>query len=278
MKEIAFKDIKWHPKTNKLSQVPKEGLEYALISKDYEQIHQLVWCKDFLQDAVFSQVTNQSIEIWGFTHDPKTSPAVDLSKTRIIVTNFKDSEFSVKLLSRCMPLLHHVEKRLRITKTTVFKCRRVPPIYNRAGVWLLEGNKRWLQSPPMLSFYTYLIRIGLVCEPNDTLEQTLDKLASGKIMPYYDNDEDFGWDDGMPRDQSVAKSSRNGINRIMKFGDKDIFSTSIKKNYPKIVKDYYGDVAMDIATMHDDCGIVGFSEGDTKHYFPNWHNDKVINA
>lgn len=272
MDDITRK-VKWHPKTNKLCQVPKEGLEYALVSPNLEQVHQLVWCKDFIQDAIYGHLNQRQVEIYGFTYDPKTSPPVDMDRTRLLITNYKDKEFGQRLQTNCLDLLHHVEGRLKMSKTKVERCSGAPPVYRFSGVWLLSSSKRWMKAPPMVSFYTFLIRIGMVHVPGDTLEKTIKKIAHGETQPYYDKIREEEYEEA--RDKETALSAKKGIEAIMKFGDRSMFS-NVKKNYPATYKwkSYDGEVKeheMSMYTIHDGCGLTAFSGGSTKSYFPHWH-------
>lgn len=265
MEDIVLTDVQWHPKTNKLDQVPKEGLEYAFVSKNNQQVHQLVWCKDFLQDAVFAQINNRRIEIYGFEFNPRRSPKIDLKKTRIMITNFKDKDFQEKLFTQCLPLLHHVEKRLKMPKTKASKCTGTPPVYGRSGVWMLEASRRWQKAPPMISLYSFLIRLGFVHCPKNTLEDTLDRIGTGFHSGYYDDKRD----EYTPRDVVIANEARDGIDLIMKYGDQRIFPADLLQNYPKRIRS--------IDDIHEMCGITGFSTEDTLRLFPEWHRIRSKN-
>lgn len=260
MRIITLKEVKWHPKTNRIAQIPKEGLEFAMLSPNYEQINQLVWCKDFMQDLIWSYLNNKEIDIYGFKYNPKNSPAPSLSKIRLLVTNFKDHDFGEKLQSNVMPLLHEVEDRLKMPRTVLEKCQTTPPIYKKSGVWILNGSKRWLKATPMISFYTLLIRIGLVHNPANSLEQTLALIKDGKLASYYDHQN---------RDKIMVYDAYQGIERIMRLSDRKIFPANIRKNYPVTYGAYSSELT--IYNLHDRCGIVGFSKGSTENYFPNWH-------
>lgn len=268
MEEIQVRDVKWHPKTNRICQIPKEGLEFAMLSNGYDQLNQLVWCKDFMQDLIWSYVNNESIDIYGFCYDPRFCPAPSLKRLRLLITNYKDAYFGDKVKNNVLPLLHSVESRLKMSKTILEKCQTTPATYKKSGVWIVDASKRWIKSPPMLSFYTFLIRIGLVHNPIDTLEQTLEKIKNGTTKPYFD---------AQCRDKDMICKASDGINNIMKYTDRKIFPSKLILNYPKNFKDNNSKNSfskMTIYNIHDRCGLVGFSSGTTKQYFPNWHKFK----
>lgn len=272
MQEINVRDVKWHSKSHSIAQIPKEGLEFAMLSNDYKQLNQLVWCKDFMQDIIWSHLNKKAIEIFGFKYDPYSMPAPCTKRVRLMLSNYKDPELGDKIINNMLPLLNSVEKRLRMSETKIEKCHLPPPVYRKSGVWIVDGSKRWLKAPPMLSFYTFLIRIGLVHQAGDTLEMTLDKIANGVIKSYYDNN---------MRDKFMAKNAMKGISILMKQRDTKIFPSDIKLNYPSHYeeKSFTGAVnrvTMKVHSIHDRCGIVGFSESKTKTYFPNWHKEGAI--
>jgi hypothetical protein len=265
MEEITLREVEWHPKTNRICQIPKEGLEFAMLSNGYEQLNQLVWCKDFMQDLIWSYVNNQVIDIYGFHYDPKFAASPSLRRLKLLVTNYKDAEFGHKVKNNVLPLLHSVENRLKMSKTILEKCKTTPATYKKAGVWILDSSKRWLKSPPMLSFYTLLVRIGLVHNPKDTLEQTLEKIQTGKLQSYYDTHN---------RDKEMISKALPGIKDILKYSDRKIFPSKIQLNYPSKYVDGTSSTCfskMTIYNIHDRCGLVGFSSGTTRQYFPNWH-------
>lgn len=258
MDGITLRDVKWHPKTNRICQIPKEGLEFAMLSANYEQLNQLVWCKDFMQDLIWSHVNKHPIEIYGFKYNPIESPAPSMNRIRLLVTNYKDAEFGTKLQNNVLPLLHSVEDRMKMSQTVLEKCKSCPPTYKKAGVWILDGSKRWLKSAPMVSLYTLLIRIGLVHDPSDSLEMTLSKIKEGRVRSYFDDKN---------RDKKVVTDAIQGINKILLYSDQKLFPADVRKNYK--MTSSIG--KMSVYTMHDRCGIVGFSQETTKQYFPEWH-------
>jgi len=262
MNKIIEKEIKWHPKTNRISQIPKEGLEFAMLSPKYEQLNQLVWCKDFMQDLIWSYLNNQTIDIYGFKYDPHTSPAPSLSKLRLIISNYKDKEFEEKIINGVIPLVNSIEDRLKMQRTFLEKSKNHPAIYKKSGIWILNASKRWLKAAPMLSFYTLLIRIGLVHNKEDSFETTIKKIKNNELFTYYDVH---------GRDKDMIIKAYEGIEKILKYTDRFFFSSKIRENYSNKYLNEKNIKSISIYNIHDRCGIVGFSCGTTKQYFPQWH-------
>lgn len=267
MRDIILKKVKWHPKTNKIAQIPEEGLEFAMLSPNYQQLNQLVWCKDFIQDLVWSHLNNQNISIYGLKYEPSTSPSPSLAKIKLLISNYKDQELEDKIFNKALPLIHSVENRLKMKNTVVEKCSNAPSIYKKSGVWILNGSKRWLKSPPMISFYTFLIRIGLVHDKEDSLEITLDNIKNDKVKTYYDN---------CGRDKDLAIKAYNGIKRILNESDRAIFPANMRINFPlNYGNELDRNSTMTVSNIHEYCGIAGFSSNKTKIFFPNWHKNEA---
>lgn len=263
--QIQGRKVEWHPKTIKgISQIPKDGMEFAYVSEDYKQVHQLVWCKDFMQDLVFGCVNQTSFEVYNFKYDPATEPQICLDKTRFMICNWRDESFEQKLLNNCKEFLHELETQMKMKKTIFEKCTNPPPIYRRAGVFIVEGSKRWMIAPPMISLYTLLIRIGMVHPLGQSAKDTLDQIESGDLRAYnwkpaYKTSYGTNRDDN---DSDHLSSARIGLERILKYGDRKLFHKDMKDNYLE---------ELGIDAIHDDCGLCGFSNDYTNYHFPHWH-------
>ena len=266
MSRIYERQVQWHPKNKRLIQIPKNGIEYAFVSEDYIQIHQLVWCKDFMQDAVYGQVNQTSVNIYGFNYDPAIDQPLYMKKTRMIVTNWRDANFGLKICNNCLEFLNDVETHLKMSKTIVEKCLGVPATYKKSGVWILEGSRRWMKSPPMMSLYTMLIRIGLVHNLGDSFKKTLRSIKSGSTKPYNWKEDKVGIH--IDNDRDFLRKGHRGLAKILKHGDRKLFFRDIKENYPR--KNYHG-YSFSTHHIHERCGLVGFSKKETRLDFPHWH-------
>ncbi len=233
----------------RIVQIYRQGLEYSLLSADNRQCCYFVWCKDFLQDAIQGSLYKTKKEIYKFHYDPATQPPVCLEKTRILLTNARDFTFGSKI-PQCLDLLHQIEKQMGLRKTVVYQCENPSRKYKKCGVYCFEGSRLWQIAPPMLSFYTLLIRIGFIHTKGASWAATTSKLVNGIIDPYQSED-DEQFSDAKP-----------GIQKILRYGPRRIFNRDIRINYPE---------KLNIETMHNDMGIVAFSGGDTEELVPYWH-------
>lgn len=251
------KNIKWkesQPK-QKIIQIYIKGIEYALVSRDNVQCHDFVWCKDFLHDVVYSCVNKKPFEIYHFKYNPHIDPNPSLDKIRLLVTNPKDKDFSLGLLD-CIDFLNQIESKLKIKKTSVRRCKSPPKGYE-SGVFLLEGSKRWLCAPPMISLYSLLIRMGFMHSTPDNFMHTIQKIKLGALKPY------------QKFDKKWLLEANRALDLILKLGDKKVFSTDVKRNYPK-------NLPIDI--VHNRLGIMGFASDIASKscngpvLVPHWHN------
>jgi hypothetical protein len=239
----------WYQKKASLNQAIWSGLEFSFVSENYCQICPFVLCKDYLQDAIYNQLYRTKKKIYGFQFISQKGQEICLSKTKIIIANSQDKILRKKIPA-CLDFLHQIESQLKIVKTKVRECASPPIKYAAGGVWLLEGSKRWMRSPPMISLYTMLIRVGFSHTLGKDFWDTINGICNCSVTPYQAEDRDR------------LTNSLKGIKRILAEGDRKIFPEDIKKNYPKGLR---------IQDMHDNLGICSFSSGDTRSLVPIWH-------
>lgn len=242
--------VVWYSGSASLSQAVHGGIEFAHISREDHQVGPWVFCKDYLQDAIWGTVNKKVASIYGYYFDPKQEQKPTVLRARLLITNSGDTTMRDKV-PLCEDFVHQVEDTLGIVmKTTFQECENPPGKYKRSGVWLVEGSRRWVTSPVMLSMYTLLLRTGFVHTLGTPFMETIDAIVKGKIPPY------------SSVDRSRLTGAVEGIRRILKEGDRNIFHTSAKENYPS---------KADVGTVHNSMGIMGFTSGVTKSVVPHWH-------
>jgi len=246
--------IEWKP-NSKILQIYSKGLEYALVSSDYKQCHSFVWCKDFLHDVMYGALHDKWFEIYKFRYNPSVDPAPCLDRIRLLIANSKDNKFSDKIPA-VVDFINQIEKNLRIKKSIVRKCGKPPESYKKSGIFMFEGSKRWIQSPPMLSLYTLLLRVGFCHTINESFLKTIEEVKSGVVKPY------------QKKDGNLLKSSDLALQKILKIGDRKIFHREIELNYPSNMK---------IDLIHNRLGIIGFATdimcktNGSPVLIPRWH-------
>lgn len=158
--------VKWFKNQNSLSEIYQQtGMVFSFVSspkKGSEACHTWAKCRDFLHDAVRSQITGKACSIYSFRFDPKVNPPVDLKRMRMLVskpglsktgiTTFKD------MMVSALELLNHFERQ---AKSSLSRLQEVDPTDSgKECVVMFVGPGMWVQSPFMVSLYTYLIRLG----------------------------------------------------------------------------------------------------------------------
>ncbi len=249
-------DIKWYDgPVQYLSQGVIGNCEFSFISEDNRQISPFFFCKDYLQDAVMGQVRKKKVCQYGYVFDPAVHPPVYLKKTRLLLTNSKDKTMPEKI-EACLDFINQFEKKLGInkTKTVVSRCKDPAKKYALCGVWLFEGSNRWMRSPVMISLYSLLLRVGLGHKLGEDCMKTISDIQDGKTKAYY-----------AEVDTHYVKKAKSGIDRILATGDREIFGSKYEPNYKN-------DISSSI--LHNNLGIVSFSEGIAVSYMSNWKPEK----
>ena len=242
-------NVKWLPaKSGGIAQIYSSGLEYALCNEKYEQCHDFVFCKDFVQDAIHAHLYGGVASIYGFTYNPKEQPKLSLDRLRLLCVNSSDSKMLEKV-PNVLDLLNQFCKKLKIKPTKAFLVANPPAKYKKNGCFLIDASGMWNNAPVLVSMFTLLLRVGFVHKQGENCLETLKNLVDGKIKPYQSND------------RSYIQQSMDGIEKILKWGYRKFFFINIEKNYPK---------GTNIGTMHNQTGIVAFSSGSTKSVCKYW--------
>jgi hypothetical protein len=250
----------WKPSAanSKVLQIYFKGLEYALVSKDYEQCHPFVWCKDFLHDVIHAATHYLWFEVYKFKYNPQFDPLPCLDRTRLLLANAKDKTFQEKVPA-VLDFINQIEESLKMKPSFARDCWFPPEGYEKSGVVMIEGSRRWINAPPMLSLYSLLLRVGFVHTPGDPFMKTIRGVMRGDIKPY------------QKKDHRWLQSVEPALEKILRLGDRRIFYRSMASNYPRHLQ---------IDTIHNRLGIVGFaadmaykSRGEPV-LVPYWHYQK----
>lgn len=243
--------IEWLKKSGSLSQAYESGLEFCLLSGEEKQATKFVYCKDYFQDALMGIHNGKAIgPIFGFSYDPVKDVPICLESTRMAIGNSSDAKFSDKIPTM-VEFVNAIEKDLHLVRTVASKISNPPDRYKKSGCYHLVSSARWQLSPPMISLFTLLIRIGFCHRAGTTYQETIDNIINGKRKPYQRDD------------QMLLESAKSGIDKILKHGYAKIFYSDPKRNFPSV----------SVGTMHSSFGIVGFSQANTKQYCKYWHRD-----
>ncbi len=249
VRELRTAKVTWLKKPSGLAQIYTSGLEYAFVSEDNKQVCPFVFCKDFLQDALMAYHNNKPACIYGFTYSKENQEQICLDRTKLVIANAKDKNFSSKIPAM-LNFIHQVERELRLVRSTI-KLVESPPSKYKNGVYLLESSSRWMLAPPMISLFSLLIRVGFVHEKGKKYQETIDGLKNDTIKPY------------QSEDANQIRDAQLGFDRIRNHGYARVFWNDPSKNYPAISEN----------SMHYDMGICAFSSQSSKKYVKHWHRD-----
>lgn len=183
--------VLWFKQPRDLNEIYQQtGMMFAFAHPCEEgltQCHEWVKCRDFLPDAVRSQITGKKCTIYGFTFDPENNPNLYLDKIKMLVargglkkegiTKFK------KKIKSSLKLLNHFEDIAGAPKTKVTRVDHSGQSKYKA-VFLFSGPPMWLSSPFLVSIFTFLIRLGdkeLEFTDNDSLEKEFKNLVDKQI-------------------------------------------------------------------------------------------------
>lgn len=141
------------------------GIIFAFMTSPkngYKACHEWVKCRDFLQDAVRTQLTGNACSIYGFKFDSKVNPPVDTCKMRMLVSKYSFNENELlhfrEKMTFALSLINHFEKLAKISLTHLQEVNVKDSV--KKMVFLFTGSKIWVQSPFLISMYTLLIRLG----------------------------------------------------------------------------------------------------------------------
>jgi hypothetical protein len=249
MKRFRTKQIKWYEKESQLNESIKSGPELAFVSPNFEQSTPFFRCKDYLQDAVFNFLNKSDKKLYGFQYDPAVDPPLSFDKTRIIATNSLDFDMSFRI-EGSLDFLNQLEKQLKMQPTKIFRCQEPPLKYIRPDVWLYSGSNRWMNSPPMISMYGLMIRVSMNHKLGTDFQKTINGIIDEKIEPI------------QAVDQFRLKQSIDGIEKIIKIGDRRLFFQRKEDNYPS---------NLTLSSVHNKLGIVSFSLNFSEKFIPYWH-------
>lgn len=240
-------------------QIYSKGFEFAFMARPrkngpYRQATTFVYCKDFLHDALWAFLNKTSCNIYDFQYNFKTDPPLLLTQTALAFRNTgykeKPEEFHERL-EACQEFLQGIDELLGFEPTEIYQVEDD----DTWPSWIVIGDRNWQLAPAMISLYALLIRVGFFHNPGDDSIRTLDRASAGQIK--IGSNSSYAGN----RDCSYIKHARKGIDVILKHGT-DVFYSNQKKNYPK---------KLDSDDLHDEYGIVSFTQGSPKRTMPHWY-------
>jgi len=229
--------IKKFPEKHLCEIYQQVAIRFAFLSspKDgYRQCHVLAKCRDFLHDAVKSEIHKGSCDIYSFVYRSGTNPPIDLRKMRMLinkgpekVTEFKGATKKAKIL------LNHYEDMAGWTKT------RLVEIANEPNMRLFSGPSQWLRAPFLVSMYSLLIRLSYKDFPSFSSNEELLKVYKALIEEYKKKGR-------ADNDLKYMVTCHDKLHLVIENFSK-LFSKKLEDNYPK---------GTNINTFHNQGGIL----------------------
>jgi hypothetical protein len=249
-----MKVAKWFTKHYTLAQTFDTGIQYAFLSADNEQCFPLVTCKEFLIDAVHALIHNKPTFLYGFTYSIANNPPICLDPCRLLLsTNSKKNkatfyEDAVRLKS----FLNLLEQKMGCeNESEIEVVENHPPLpYIKQPMVLLTSPALWMLSPPMLSLFALLIRVGFYYNGKETAWGHCQKVRDKKIITDH------------PRNGEYLKSAWKTIMDLVESGGMCRFKPDMKDNWPLFAQQWQ---------LHEWSGIVSLAKGTTKNLCPQWY-------
>lgn len=202
----------------------KVDMRFAFLSspKDgYRQCHQFAKCRDFLQDAVKSDINKSNCSIYSFVYRSGYNPPIDLRKMRMLVQKGSESDnIFNNSMKRAKKLLNHYENLAGWGKSRVSKIEDEPHLR------LFNGPSDWIKSSFLVSMYTFVIRLG--AKDIGTFK------SNDELVAIYKKIKDVGHVGHVGRtDNDIIYLRRcfDKLHLVVKHADA-LFNKDIKRNYP----------------------------------------------
>lgn len=225
--------VNWFPDAS-MAQIYSTGLEFAFVSLEGKQCHAFAYCKDFLQDAVWATLNKSSVGIYGFSYVHGKNPPVDMDNMRLGVrvkgTPKEDME---TMCRKALTFLQEVDAGQGFSPSELLLGGQRKG--EKSKTFVFVSDPAWLHSPPMVSLYSLLVRVGMTYE-------------GGGWRAHFDNAKKYIG----KNDKTYIKSAQKGVNKIIGKDPTKIFAKEIKDNYP---------TGVSVSSMHNSSGIVAYAKG-----------------
>ncbi len=219
-----------------MAQIYSSGMEYAFVGPDGKQCHAFAFCKDFLQDAVWSMLNKSKAAIYGFSYTFDKNPALDMENTRLSV-RFKGQKGFKEMCIKSLSFMHALEPAFGMGQSSLLyggKNKDKDGKDTEDDVWVFAGDKKWMYSPPLISLYSLFLRVGLTFEGGS-------------------------WEEHLKKTEFVGKNDRGYLNSAMPAiaflnGKKmdEVFAADWPSNYP---------ADANVSYMHNSSGIACLGNG-----------------
>ncbi len=238
MKEIK---VEFLNKKNNYFGVFSAGIGFCWVSAENKQLAPFETCKSYLQDQLHASINN----VEGMSSLNPKGGKIDLNKTRILLAHTTQNDIFAERFESLLDFLHQVEEKMGFEPSfgeIVVNSEDYNGGKPKGPFFVINGDKRWMISTPMISLYTLLIRACLSHKKGENWKVTLDNIINGTIKT--DN----------YCDRNYLERSYKTIIKILTIGPRPFFYKSFERNYPKTITS---------SNLTHCSGILGLSEGRT---------------
>ncbi len=148
---IGNAEVKLLPKQEYIGK--NDGWGFQFLNENYEAMHPPACCKDFLQDVVYIELTQDNFSIYNFVHKYQGFlKDKELLRLSLYWTNSK-----VKVNAFIEPLnkfLNDIEDKLGYQRSNVY-------LDKTELIIIIDFSSKWISKPYMFSLFTLLARKGI---------------------------------------------------------------------------------------------------------------------
>lgn len=201
--------IKWSPRQIKdIYENYTGGFSYSWVSENNEQVSKFFTCRDHVLKCFLVSYLQKNWETYYKIGDAK----IDSKNIRILIRD-KENDLFESMMPNLLDFLNQFEDKMGVEKSVIYKVKASD------NCFLLLGSKEWLLSPPLVSLYTLLLRVGPLHKIGDDFRTTLAMSSNGKVYSARANDYSF------------MKQSLNRITSLLEKGYKSFFCLKMEDNY-----------------------------------------------
>lgn len=227
-------NVKWVEVNKYLNQVFTKGIQYAFLTRKFEQINHFAYCKDYLQDIVYCNIHKSKFNLYGMQYDYDKDLKLPYNTLLAIRSLKKNKILCKKNVDNLLSFLNDIETKLKFRKTRLILCNNIQQNYDCI---ILDGSAKWKFSPPLISLYSLLIRIGVDYNNQGPIEYlNLIKNTKSKFI--------------FNRDQVLIDKIIPLLNSLFNNGIMSYFYKAKIENYPK---------SDNIYDVHNSSGIIALA-------------------
>lgn len=177
--ELTLNPIDFEEKDlSEIAQTINTRFSFAILNKDntVTRLHEWVKCRDFLGDVLFTEKYNNPFEVYNFRAD-----RVKRGEKLEFVVKFPNDKIKENFVANYEKILHPIEAQNGLELTDVKWFMNV-----KDNTALITADKWWTNAIPLISLYTFLIKVCCYAYADPTKWMT--SLSNGVEKRYVNSD------------------------------------------------------------------------------------------